>query len=269
VIHLGLLFVLLGGSVPAATTHRVWLVVGASAATPSAIAHKANALGEDRARGLTFQTADCGEHNNVFGWALEVDTSIDAARQALARARATIKGAYIRRCEVRVGSLLDLNLPVVDPSIAEVPNDVVNWTDEDRISNVSSLADGLFLVIAKYYEKQPDDEVEGRRQRLLLVDGSEQRKLLDDCQSADAANLRAGRLTFECASEQAGAELMHRVFVFDREGNQLVALERCRDPRWVADGVVVCSEESVGPDGTLKLRDKRVNTQRLRGIVRY
>jgi hypothetical protein len=256
VIHLGLLFVLLGGSVPAATAHRVWLVVGASAATPSAIAHKASALAEGRARGLTFQTADCGEQNNVFGWAIEVNTSIVAARQALARARATIKGAYIRRCDVRVGSLLDFNLPVVDSSIAEVPSDVVNWKDADRVSSVSSLADGLSLVIVRYYDKQPDDELEGRRQRLLLVGGSEQRTLLGDCPGADAASVRAGRLAFECASEQAGAELLHRVFVFDQEGRQLVALERCRDPRWVADGVVVCSDESIGPDGTLRLTER-------------
>jgi hypothetical protein len=102
-----------------------------------------------------------------------------------------------------------------------------------------------------------------RRQRLLLVAGSEQRTLLNDCPNTTAASARARELKSECASEQAGAELLHRVFVFDREGNQLITLERCRNPRWVADGVMMCSEESVAPDGKLKLRDKRVNTATL------
>jgi hypothetical protein len=91
-------------------------------------------LATESSGGLVFQTADCGERHNVFGVALELSDSADAAKVALQRVRSTVKGAYIKRCTVTPRSLLALRLPAVDSSIANVPDDAVNWEDSDRVS---------------------------------------------------------------------------------------------------------------------------------------
>jgi hypothetical protein len=108
--------------------------VGASDSSPTGISRAVKGLATKSSGGLVFQTPDCGEKRNVFGVALELSDSADAAKVALQRVRSTVKGAYIKRCTVTARSLLSLRFPAVDSSIANVPDDAVNWEDSDRIS---------------------------------------------------------------------------------------------------------------------------------------
>jgi len=207
---------------------------------------------------LVFQTSDCEDKQNVFGVALEVFDSSDAAKAALARTRGLVRDAYIKRCAAVPQSLLDLRFPAVDLSIAAVPDGAVNWEDADRVSTAIKLPDGRVLVAQRVFVEDPEDPMEGRQVRVILVGGSGTRQTLDDdCFTPERFKSRDGLIAFQCAGEEAGDQLLHIVVVFDKDGKQLANVNHCRTPNLPNDTTVTCSEESYGPRG-LKLRPKRV-----------
>jgi hypothetical protein len=243
---------------PSSDIGRLWLIVGASESKPAQIAAKASALSGSHSDGLVFNTRDCGDKAAVFGWAAEITTSSTAAEAALARVQTTIKDAYIKRCDVKPRTLLAFKLNAVDPSIANVPANAVNWDDDDRVSSVIPLADGWTLVVGRYFVPDPKDPLEGRRERLVLVDAAgKQIPLVDECLMAGGASLRKQRFAVHCVIEQAADQLLHNVLVFDIAGKQITEIQRCRNPRWTGDLEISCLAESFEGAGELKLRTKR------------
>ena len=238
---------------------NVWLVVAASTPSPAGIARAAKGLAAKGLRPFIFQTGDCGEKRNIFGAAIEISGTVEAARVAFGRATRAASNVYLKRCAVVPRSLLAHRFPVVDSSIANVPGDAVNWDDSDRVSTVVNLADGRDLIASRHYVEDPEDSLEGRRVRLLLPSGSGESKVLsDDCAQPAGFQERSGVLAFQCAGEEAGDQLLHTVLVFDADGALLARAERCRNPV-LSDGVAVtCKGESVDAKGRLKLRSKRV-----------
>jgi hypothetical protein len=244
---------------PSGGATTAWIVVGASDPSPAGIARAAKRLAPRGPGSLTFQTADCGEKRNVFGVALEILDSQDLAKAALERWRGVVKDAYVKRCAVAPRSLLSLRVPVVAPSIADVPEDAVNWDDSDRISSAVKLPDGRDLVAERFFVNDPEDPLEGRRVRVRLADGAAKGKVLsDDCTSPEQFAVRDGLLAFQCAGAEAGDQLLHTVLVFDPSGVQLAKIEPCRKPTFPDSATVACSEESVNAKGRLKLRSKQV-----------
>jgi hypothetical protein len=240
----------------------VWLVVAASDASPAAIAKAAKGLVGKGPEALVFESRDCGDKRNVFGVALEIARSAKAANDALRRARGVVKDAYVKRCAVAPRSLLALGFPAIDSSIASVPDDAVNWDDVDRISTAIHLPDGRDAVAQRVFVDDPEDPMEGRRVRVLLVRGPGKGKVLtDDCTSPEQFKTSHGLLAFQCAGSDAGDQLLHDVLVFDNDGQQLAKVESCRDPRLLDGSAVICAEESVNVKGRLKLRSKRVVLQ--------
>lgn len=241
-----------------------WLVIGASDATPVGIARRAKALSASGAgEGLVLSTADCGEPRPVFAWAAEVARDPESARSALARLKPQVADAYVKRCAVRAGSLLALDLPAVDPSIAEVPDDAVNWTDRDRVSERRTLGPALGLVLQRYRTAVPDDPLEGRRTRLLLVrPGAAPALLLDDCAGLAAAVAGHGWLALACDSEQAADHVLHTVHAFSDTGEPAAAVPRCRQPRLPGGNKLVCQGESVDASGRLRLVPRSISLQR-------
>lgn len=249
---------ILGMSLPA-WAERLWLVVGASDPTAAGIARKAKALAGTSSGGLVVRTGDCGDTRSTFAWVPEVATSSKAARAALSRVRAATKDAYLKHCDVRPGTLLSLRMTAVDPSIAHVPESAVNWEEQDRISTARTLPQGRSIVIVRSYSPAPDDPLEGKRERVILADHSGNRKVLEEnCIDPGPVAARQGRLAFHCAREQAGDHLFHDVVVYDGSGQKRAEIRRCRDPKWRGGQVIECGEESVGPDGALTLRAKRI-----------
>ena len=244
---------------PTSGPTTLWLVVGASDPSPAGIAHAAKRLAPKSSGALTFQTADCGEKRNVFGVALETVESQDLAKAAVERWRGVVKDVYIKRCAVVPGSLLALRFPVVAPSIADVPDDAVNWDDSDRVSTAVRLSDDRELVAERFFVSDPEDSLEGRRVRLRFAGGTAKGKVLsDDCASPEQFAVRDGLLAFQCAGAEAGDQLLHTVLVYDSSGNQLAKIESCRKPSFPDASTAACSEESVDAKGRLKLRPKRV-----------
>jgi hypothetical protein len=261
VIHIVTLFVSIvaGSASEPATGAVVWLVVGASDSSPAKIARAAKTLVASGFRALVFETKDCGEKRNVFGVALDVSESADAARASLQRVRPTTNGAYIKRCEVVSRSLLDYRFSAVDSSIADVPHDVVNWEDSDRVSTAINLADGRDLIAQRVYIKDPDDPMEGRTVHMIVANGSGKGRVLsEDCFWPERFKEHDGQLAFQCAGEEAGDQLLHTVLVFDANGSPLAKVEHCRNPSLPDGAAVICSKESVNVNGQLKLRPTRV-----------
>lgn len=223
------------------------------------IARKARALSQGRSGSVVFATRDCCDKRNVFGSAAEVASSSDDAQAALGRVKSVIKDAYLKRCEARAGSLLALRLPAVDPSVADVPEDAVNWGDEDRVSSATALSDGRIVVSTRYYVNAPNDELEGKREKLSLVTAEGKTiALMDPCLSAAFVSARGTKLAFACTREAAAEFELHSTYVVGADGKQVLEVPHCTKPKWTGDKALSCSEESVNASGELKLRPKQV-----------
>jgi hypothetical protein len=251
--------VLLASGTPTANATRVWLVVGASDKSPAAIAMKANGLIDRFPGGLVFAAVDCGDKANVLGFAADIASEPVAAEAALVQVRRKLADAYLKRCDVKPGSLLGHRIHAVDPSIARVPSTAVNWGDEDRVSTVFNLNDGRAIAAVRYFEKAPEDPLEGKRTRLQLLSGASSVTLTQNCLLPTRLSARKNLIAVQCVVEQAADNLLHDVLVFDSVGRRLLTVSRCAEPRWVSDTILQCKEESVDANGELKVSTKRVS----------
>ena len=121
------------------------------------------------------------------------------------------------------------------------------------------LPDGRDLLIVRYFADVTDDPLEGRRERVILVDCTGKRlPLMENCTGAGNIAAYSKQVAFHCVQEQAGDHLLHRVVVFNTDGKQLIAVPRCRNPKWSSEHAMVCQKELVNPDGQLELQDKLV-----------
>jgi hypothetical protein len=242
---------------PAPKPGLAWLIVAASDATPAGIVRKAKALSTSLPRLLVVRTLDCAGQKDGFALVTAVADSMASAQKELPAARGAVADAYVKRCDVLPRSLLDWRVSAVDASIAEVPEDAVNWEDEDRISSVVALGGERAAIVVRYFVNAPEDPLEGRRQRVLLARASGQKTLVDDCAGAAGFTAKGGHTAFQCEREQAGDALLHRVFVYCDDGRRLAEVPHCRAPRWSGGDTLVCENESVDASGQLKLETKR------------
>lgn len=254
-----------------AQAQPLWLLVGASDGSAAALAKKAQALAAKLPSGLVMQTHDCREPTNVFAWVAEPVNSAEAAQLALPRVREVVPDAYIKRCDAKPGSLLALRIPAIDPSIAAVPADVVNWREQDRVSAVQALGalgEGRSLLITRYFSDEPNDPLEGRRERVSVVEASGQRQVLQaHCLDAGRASALQGMVAFQCVHESAANVLLHSALAFDAAGRKLVEIAHCRNPRWSGARTLVCDAESVDASGRLSLRRKQTQVAALPAAV--
>ena len=232
----------------------VWLTVAGSDSSPGEIARKARELARRaNTSGFTFRAADCGDGKKVFGWAASTSSDPGRAQAALTELRDAVPDAYLKKCRVKPRSLLALGYPAVDPSIADVPTDAVNWADEDRISSAIPLPHDVTLTLLRYYQPDKNDPLEGRRTRVVAIrSGTDRVVLSENCQDANGTVAPNGYLLLQCSSEQAADNVLHRVSVYDDAGKKLLDVDRCRGAR-LSGQAVSCDKESVGPDGALKL----------------
>jgi hypothetical protein len=260
VIRSLLICVLLFCALRPAQAERLWLVIGSSDSSAAGIALKAKPLSPGFQHSLIVQTTDCGDQKAVFAWVAEAAVSPEAAQAVLSRVREAVKDAYVKVCDVRPHTLLAFRVSAVDASIADVPRDSVNWQEKDRISAIQPLPDGRAVVIARYFFND-EGPLEGRGERVLLVEPSEKRRTLLEASCMDSGAIASqanGRIAFQCGREAAADFLLHSVLVFDAAGKKLVEVQRCSRPTWSSDRVIACKEESIDSNGRLKLRAKRI-----------
>lgn len=257
-IKVALVALMIFGSSLPARGERLWLVVGASSHSAAEIARKSRLLTIHAPDSLVVQTGDCGDKKNIYAWVAEAAASPKGAQTTLSRIRAVAKGAYIKRCDVKPATLLALRMTAVDSSIANVPETAVNWAEKDRVSSVHPLPDGRSIIIARYFSPVMDDPLEGRRERVILAEPPDKRMVLEEnCPDPGRVVTLHGRIAFHCVREEAAEHLIHNVTVIGKAGEKLAEIKRCRNPEWSDEFVIECEEESVGPDGKLRLKSKR------------
>jgi hypothetical protein len=242
-----------------------WLVVAASsAAVQPALKAKAR-LAAAWPEATVVASADClnlraGLYLTVAKTAL---TRSDA-QAALLKLTSAVPDAYVRECSAKPDSRIALGAPLVDPSISEVPDDAVNWTDRDRISSVTKLAGGGYLWIRRRYEARPEDPREGRRESVLFFNSTPGNAVQLDPDCTDSTFARLGQwLALSCARETAADHLFHELKVYDLTSSAAVfSARRCRNPKFVSNSALSCDEESVSPAGELRLTPRRLTIAR-------
>jgi hypothetical protein len=164
-----------------------------------------------------------------------------------------------RVCAPKPGSRIALGIALIDPSIARVPANAVNWTAEDRISTVTRLATG-YLWIQRRYEADPEDPREGHRESVFFLRSSPTDAVRLDADCAHPAFAQKdGWIALSCARELAADHMLHELRVFDQATGKVVfTAPRCREPRFESAGEVACRAESVDAEGKLTLAPKRL-----------
>jgi hypothetical protein len=186
----------------------------------------------------------------------------EAAQRMVAAIRKTIPDAYVRACEPKPGSRVQFGINAVDASIFDVPSNAVNWADQDRISEVRA-AGPMFVWLRRWYDQEKNDPREGRRTSVFLfkTDPTSALRLSSDCTDAQVV-VSANLVALACARETAGDHQFHQVQVLDSGSGRIIrTVDRCRDPKFVADAELTCEAEAVGADGALKLSTKRVSSK--------
>lgn len=205
-------------------------------------------------------SADCGNLRPGLYLTAIPASDARAAQFMVTQLRSQVKDAYVRECRAKPDSRVQLGLPLIDPSIAGVPANTVNWTDADRVSTVHKLAGGGYLWVRRRYQASPEDPREGRREAVWFFEASpaSARQMESDCTDPSFARVGA-RLALSCARETAAEHLLHTTFVY-RIGVSVPtqSIRRCRSPRFTSETELTCQEETISGAGELRLTRKRV-----------
>lgn len=186
----------------------------------------------------------------------------DAAQRKVSDLRRLAPDAYLRACEPKPGSRIQLGIDAVDVSIFDVPVDAVNWEDADRISDVR-LVGSVHVWLRRMFVGDKEDPREGQRTVIFIfqTDPSKAKKLKSDCIGAKVTATERF-LALSCVTETAGDNLFHEVTAFEiASGKTIETIKRCRDASLARYGELTCDAETVGPEGKMTLSRKRVTLQ--------
>lgn len=248
------------GIIPPTKVERLWLPVGATNSSPAEIARRAKSLSRDFPGGLVVQMSDCAGPENLFAWVAEPAYSKAAAEATLARLRFKAPEARLEPCDARAGTLLAFRVGAVDASIAEIPDQAMEfWSEGDRVSSAQPLPDGRTILLVRYYESADESDLPGMAERVLLTTADGGLTILDAyCSEAGGFVARHGLVAFHCGEQVLNHMLLHAVHVVDGTGKRLAHIAFCRDPDISADNIIACKAEIVSSEGELTLRTKRI-----------
>lgn len=160
--------------------------------------------------------------------------------------------SYVKRCTPKAGSVAALGLPAVDPSFFAMRDTPVNFDGADIVTTIRSK-----LLLRPWYLAKANDPREGLR--MAVEDVSGPRRLIErDCSEAEVA--RNGRyIAIACAVEQVGERPLYRTSVY-RAGDlaRIRSEQRCHRPKFVAERILECTAQQVGPEGHITERQRRV-----------
>jgi hypothetical protein len=260
------LLLLLTGVVGVATcvqgqNQAKWLVIAASQREVVPALEASRKLQARWPHATVVASTDCeGLRPGLHLAVAEMATNRAGADAALQKLKSEVPDAYVRECRPKVDSTLGAGVPLVDPSIADVPSDSVNWSDRDRVSSVVKVSDVSYVWIKRWYSPTADDPLEGRRESVLYFEGSPENAKELQASCTDAQAVQHGHLlALSCTRENAGDNLLHEITIFDTpSGKALKSVQRCREPAFVTSTEVTCKAESVNAQGKLKLEAKRI-----------
>ena len=242
----------------------LWLAIAASSTTLAPSLKTTGKLRSQSPQAAVVASSDCENLRQGLYLSVAVVAGDRATSQAaLEKARAVSADAYVRECRPRPGSRILLGVPLIDPSIEKVPEDVVNWSDADRISTIVKLPEEGYLWLRRIYVAAPEDPLEGRRTSVLFfaTDPKKSTQLTADCTDPGFAE-KSNRIALSCARETAADNLLHETTVYDAtSARALIKVSRCRKPELISVSQLTCWAEEVDGQGVLYLRPKRVPLQ--------
>ncbi len=243
-----------------AESGTVWLVVASTHRTVLPAMKAAAMLRVAWPEVTVIASSDCASFRAGFYLTVVRSAQSQPAAADLRKLKSHIPDANVRTCNPRPGTRIALGLPLIDASIANVPANSVNWTDEDRISTVTKLPAIGYLWIQRRYEPDAEDPREGRRESVFfLLSSQKDAVLLDpDCANSSFAQ-KDGWIALSCARELAADHMLHELRVLEQaSGKAVFTAPRCREPRFESAEEVSCQAESVDAEGKLKLTAKRL-----------
>ena len=238
-----------------------WLVIAASKPNVVPVLDATRRMQASWPHAAVVASSDCQAlRPGLYLAVAEVAADRATASAALQKLKSDVPDAYLKECHPKPNTTLQVGIPLVDPSIASVPTDSVNWSDSDRISSVRKLPEKGYLWIRRRYVFVPEDPREGRRESVFYFEQSPEKatELRADCSDPEDAQ-RGELVALSCATEIAGDNLLHETIVYDTaSGKATKSIPHCRKPAFDSATDLTCKAESVNAEGVLKLECKRV-----------
>jgi len=236
----------------------VWFVVAATSKTLTPIIEVKKNLAAQWPESFITTTDDCyHDRAGLYLLAVKRSGSKAAAMFILKKLREQIADAYYFVCHIKPQSRLSLGIPLIDPSIEKVPEDAVNWSDRDRVTELRHLINDEFIVLKKLYDSDDQSFREGRRVDVFFVTSKAKNAslLTENCWDFGGVSYTGNTLAFHCASMVAADHLIHNVMVFHLKSLQKVfEKDYCRNPVLLGDRRIKCEEETVDVNGKLILK---------------
>ncbi|MCX7099562.1 MAG: hypothetical protein NTV43_16845 [Methylococcales bacterium] len=166
-----------------------------------------------------------------------------------------ISDAYIRKCEVVRNSRLDLDISLIDDSLYERPDTIVNWNYEDALSYTKELNDSIVAVVQPNYHTDPEDIREGLRIKVnvFLIKTRQIIELEEDCMNPEFS-AKADVVAVSCVRATMAENLLHTINIYKMPYTKsLLTIDQCSSPRIVKDHSILCDKEILSKDGKLSM----------------
>ena len=240
-----------------ARADTAWLVIAASGKSIIPLLETKKRLIHDWPAITIITTDDCkNAQPGFFVLAAEITADRALAQKTVANLKRVVPDAYLKKCVIREQSRLSFGIPLIHHSIKNVPGNVVNWSDADRITELKHLHGDAFIIVKRVF--CPDDESfrEGRQEQIYFFKGNPIQAVLlnDNCWEFGGVDSHGNLLAFHCASMVAGDHIIHTSMVYFLEPIKKI-FEKfcCRNPILISDKQIMCEDESVDANGQLSL----------------
>jgi len=245
-----------------ALSGEVWLAIIATETSAAAIAAKRKQLLNLYPSAKIVHSNDCSNLKpGLFLLVSHISGKDRTPEEVLTEIRTDVVDAYSRPCSVVTPSLLSLRIPVIHASIDQVPVDAVNWSNEDRVSQLLKVNDAEYLLIERAYDSHNESPLEGMKQSVYYFKGYPKQRILieKNCWDISQPDSLGNRFSLHCANEMAADQWLHTSIVFDIEAQSIVFRESyCRNPRLASENQLSCEKESIDADGRLSLSRREI-----------
>ncbi|ETX04128.1 MAG: hypothetical protein ETSY2_30600 [Candidatus Entotheonella gemina] len=240
----------------------VWLVIASTEQTASAVLGVKAALRDEWPNSTVVRSNDCKNlKQGLYLLSIGIFRAHDEAKRALKQLQAWIPDAYLRKCIMEKPSLLSLGIPLIHPSIEHAPVDVVNWSDNDRTSELIMIRGLGVLLLERRYDPQDESMLEGRSQSVYVIRSNQSSLILLEKNCLGLGGIQYYRnmnlLAFHCERGIAADHIVHTSKVITLNPVNVVFEQPwCRNPQVKAGKVFTCEKELVDAEGDLSLRRK-------------
>lgn len=161
--------------------------------------------------------------------------------------------SYIKECKIVMNSRLDFHVDLIDESIYDKRDTVVNWDYEDALAYTKTLNELIVASVRPRYQHSPEDIREGLKIEVsaILAKTRDKLVLLDDCIDPEFS-ARSSILAVSCVTATMADHLLHTIYVYRIPNKKPIQiLDKCRAPAIVDEHTMVCKKEILDREGNL------------------